>query len=183
MVVMGVQNQPGTILMTISDLSTINAEVKVAEADVMRLAIGQPATVALEALAGQRFTGRVIEIGASALPQIGAQAAREFRVKIRLDRSDLALRPGLTCDAEIVAADKRNVVVVPLQSVVVRDGKQGVFSIDDDRARFVAVTTGIIGGLQIEVHGVAEGTEIVSGSIQALRDLQDGAAVRRSRAR
>ncbi len=183
MVVMGVQNQPGTILMTISDLSTINAEVKVAEADVMRLAVGQPANVALEALTGQRFPGRVIEIGASALPQPGAQSAREFRVKIQLDRSDVALRPGLTCDAEVVAADKRNVLVVPLQSVVVRDGTTGVFAITNDRARFTPVTTGIIGGLQIEVEGVAEGSEIAAGSIQTLRDLQDGAAIRRSPAR
>ena len=180
MVVMGVQNQPGTILMTISDLSTINAEVKVAEADVMRLAVDQPATVSLEALAGQRFPGRVVEIGASALPQIGAQSAREFRVKIRLDRSDIPLRPGLTCDAEIVAADKRNVVVAPLQAVVVRNGRSGVFAIDGDRARFAPVTVGIIGGLQIEVDGVAEGAEIVSGSIQALRDLPEGAAIRRA---
>ncbi|MEO7135208.1 MAG: efflux RND transporter periplasmic adaptor subunit, partial [Vicinamibacterales bacterium] len=172
-----------TILMKISDLSTINAEVKVAEADVMRLTVGQPAGVTLEALSGQRFPGRVMEIGASALPQIGAQSAREFRVKIQLDRSDIPLRPGLTCDAEIVAADKRNVLVVPLQSVVVRDGAPGVFAITGDRARFTPVTTGIIGGLQIEIAGVAEGTEIVSGSIQALRDLQDGAAIRRAAAR
>ena len=183
MVVMGVQNQPGTILMKISDLSTINAEVKVAEADVMRLTVGQPAGVTLEALSGQRFPGRVIEIGASALPQIGAQSAREFRVKIQLDRSDIPLRPGLTCDAEIVAADKRNVLVVPLQSVVVRDSAPGVFAIAGDRVRFTPVTTGIIGGLQIEIAGVGEGTEIVSGSIQALRDLQDGAAIRRAAAR
>lgn len=183
MVVMGVQNQPGTILMTISDLSTINAEVKVAEADVMRLAVGQPAVIALEALPGQRFPGRVIEIGASALPQVGAQSAREFRVKIRLDRSDLPLRPGLTCDAEVVAADKRGVVVVPLQSVVLRDGRQGVFLVEGNLAKFAAVTAGIIGGLQIEVDGVAEGAEIVSGSIQALRDLQDGAQIRRSAVR
>ncbi len=183
MVVMGVQNQPGTTLMTISDLSTINAEVKVAEADVMRLVVGQPATVVLEALPGQRFPGRVIEIGASALPQIGAQSAREFRVKVRLDRSDLPLRPGLTCDAEIVAADKSNVLVVPLQSVIVRNGQQGVFAPDGDRARFTPIAAGIIGGLQIEVSGVAEGTEIVSGSIQTLRDLQDGAQVRRVAAR
>jgi len=183
MVVMGVQNQPGTILMKISDLSTINAEVKVAEADVMRLTVGQPASVTLEAVTGQRFSGRVIEIGASALPQLGAQSAREFRVKIELDRSDIPLRPGLTCDAEIVAADKRNILVVPLQSVAVRDGKPGVFTVLDDRARFTPVKTGIIGGLQIEIEGVAEGAEIVSGSIQALRDLQDGAPVRRAQPR
>lgn len=179
MVVIGVQNQPGTILMTISDLSAINAEVKVAEADVMRLANGMPATVTLEAIAGQRFAGRIVEIGASALPQLGAQAAaREFRVRVRLDRTSTPLRPGLTCDAEIVAAERRNVLAVPLQSVVERGGKSGVFTVVDGRARFVPVTSGIIGGLSIEVDGVAEGSTIVAGPIQALRDLADGSPLK-----
>jgi multidrug efflux pump subunit AcrA (membrane-fusion protein) len=57
----------------------VNAEVKVAEADVLRLAIGQPATVALEALPGRTFPGRVVEVGASALPVVGTgAAARSF---------------------------------------------------------------------------------------------------------
>jgi len=86
MVVIGIQNQPGTILMTISDLSSINAEVKVAEADVLRLSAGQAATATLEALPGTTFSGRVVEIGASALPTIGTQAAaREFKVKVRIE--------------------------------------------------------------------------------------------------
>ena len=178
MVVIGVQNQPGTILMTISDLSAINAEVKVAEADVMRLSNGMPATVTLEALAGQRFPGRIVEIGASALPQLGAQAAaREFRVKVRLDPVATPLRPGLTCDAEIVAAERRDVLTVPLQSVVERGGRSGVFTIVDGAARFTPVETGIIGGLSIEVDGVPESTAIISGPIQALREIVDGAAV------
>ena len=178
MVVIGVQNQPGTILMTISDLSAINAEVKVAEADVMRLSNGMPATVTLEALAGQRFPGRIVEIGASALPQLGPQAAaREFRVKVRLDPVATPLRPGLTCDAEIVAAERRDVLTVPLQSVVERGGRSGVFTIVDGAARFTPVETGIIGGLSIEVDGVPESTAIVSGPIQALREIVDGAAV------
>jgi HlyD family secretion protein len=176
MVVIGVQNQPGTILMTISDLSTINAEVKVAEADVMRLADGMPATVTLEALPTQRFAGRIVEIGASALPQLGTQAAaREFRVKVRLDHTATPLRPGLTCDAEIVADERRNALTAPLQAVVERGGRTGVFTI---AARFAPVTIGLIGGLSIEVDGVSEGTPIVSGPIQVLRTLEDGAAVR-----
>ena len=182
MVVIGVQNQPGTTLMTISDLSAINAEVKVAEADVMRLVIGQPASVTVEALPERRFTGRVIAIGASALPQVGTQvAAREFRVTVQIDKADATLPPGLTCDAEIVAAERRNVLVAPLQAVVERNGRRGVFAKSGDRATFTPVTTGIIGGLSMEVEGAAEGTEIVSGPIQALRDLQDGAAVRQIR--
>ena len=179
MVVIGVQNQPGTILMTISDLSSINAEVKVAEADVMRLAKDMPAAVTLEALPDQRFPGRIVEIGASALPQLGTQAAaREFRVKIRLDQTTTPLRPGLTCDAEIVAIEKRNVLAVPLQSVVERAGRAGVFTIAAGVARFTPVTSGIIGGLSIEIDGVPESTAIVSGPIQVLRDLEDGAVVR-----
>jgi HlyD family secretion protein len=55
--------------------------VKVAEADVLRIAVGQPAAVTLEAIPGRAFTGRVVELGASALPVVGVgAAAREFRV-------------------------------------------------------------------------------------------------------
>ncbi|MDP3720384.1 MAG: efflux RND transporter periplasmic adaptor subunit [Acidobacteriota bacterium] len=180
MVVMGVQNQPGTILMTVSDLSAVNAEVKVAEADVMRLSNGFPATVTLEALPLQTFSGRVVEIGASALPQVGTQAAaREFRVKVRLDGpAASSLRPGLTCDTEILAAERKNALVVPLQAVVEKAGKTGVFVVRDGGVVFTPVKTGIIGGLSIEVDGVAEGTAIVSGPFQTLRALSDGDRVR-----
>ena len=179
MVVMGVQNQPGSILMTISDLSALDAQVKVAEADVLRLAMDNRATVTLDALAGRAYTGRVVDIGASALPQIGPQAAaREFRVKVRLEGDVASLRPGLTCDTEILVAERRNVLAVPLQAVVERDGVSGVFVVEGGRATFTPVTTGIIGGLTIEVTGVNEGASIVAGPFQLLRELPDGAAVR-----
>ncbi|MFO7695100.1 MAG: efflux RND transporter periplasmic adaptor subunit [Vicinamibacterales bacterium] len=184
MVVMGIQGQPGTTLMTISDLSAIDAEVKVAEADVLRIALDQTANVTLEAIPGMAFTGRVVEIGASALPIAGTgAAAREFRVKVRLDNPDERLRPGLTCDAEVLTAERQNVLVVPLQSVVVRPGadgheRTGVFVAGGRAVRFQPVTAGLIGGLDIEVSGVDEGTPVVTGPFQALRDLQDGQAVR-----
>jgi HlyD family secretion protein len=187
MVVIGIQNQPGTVLMTISDLSEINAEVKVAEADVLRVEVGQPAEVTLEALPGQTFSGTVTEVGASALPTVGSGAsAREFRVVVRLDEPVPGLRPGLTCDAEILVGERRNVTVAPLQAVVLRldeSGREqrGVFVIDGSTARFTPVQTGIIGGLDIEVDGVAAGTEIVVGPYQVLRDLTDGAAVNAGR--
>lgn len=180
MVVIGVQNQPGTILMTVSDLSAINAEVKVAEADVLRLALKNPATVTLEAAGGRTFPGEVVEIGASALPQVGVQAAaREFKVKVRVGGDIAALRPGLTCDAEILVAERTKVLTVPLQAVVQRGEKTGVFVVQNDVATFTPLTTGIIGGLSIEVDGVEENTTIVSGPFQALRDLADGTRVRR----
>jgi len=191
MVVIGIQNQPGTTLMTVSDLSVIDAEVKVAEADVLRLQLGQAATVVLEAIPGRQFAGKVVEIGASALPVVGTvAAAREFRVVVRLDAPDPALRPGMTCDAEILTSERRNVITVPLQAVVLRpagagagaegrtDEQAGVFLVEQERARFTPVTTGIIGGLEIEVSGLPDGARVVSGPYQALRDLADGARLK-----
>ena len=182
MVVVGVQNQPGTTLMTISDLGAIDTEVKVAEADVLNVAVGQKADVTLEALPGKKFTGKVVEIGASALPVTGTAAAREFRVVVRLDAPDPGLRPGLTGDAEIVTSERTNVLTVPLQAVVLRtmDGQQrtGIFTFAEDGfARFLSVTSGVIGGLSIEVTGIEDGTRVITGPYQVLRELKDGALV------
>ena len=121
----------------------------------------------------------MVEIGASALPQAGTQAAaREFRVKVRLDGPAAALRPGLTCDTEIMVAERKNAMTVPLQAVVEQNGQTGVFVLRDGGVQFTPVTTGIIGGLSIEVGGLSEGTEIVAGPFQTLRELRDGARVR-----
>ena len=182
MVVMGVQNQPGTILMTISDLAAMNAEIKVSEADVLRVALGDMATITLDALPGETFRGRITDIGASALPQIGVQAAaREFKTVVRLE-SPGPLRPGLTCDVEILVDERRDVLTVPLQALVERDTpagrRTGVLVIENGRVRFTPVSkVGIIGGLSVEVEGLAEGTSIVAGPIQTLRDLPDDSAV------
>jgi hypothetical protein len=93
------------------------------------------------------------------------------------------LRPGLTCDAEIVTAEERQVLAVPLQAVVLRslegEERRGVFVADGDVARFVPVTTGTIGGLDIAVHGIDERTPVVVGSFQALRALDEGTRIKR----
>ena len=188
MVVVGIQNQPGTTLMTVSDLGAINAEVKVAEADVLRVVRDQTAMVTLEALPGRQFPGKVVEIGASALPVTGTgAAAREFKVVVRLDHPDAGLRPGLTCDAEIVTSERTNVLTVPLQSVVLRTvspagERPGVFLLADGRARFTPVSSGAIGGLDIEVTGVEEGAQVIVGPYQALREMTNETLVKVSTA-
>jgi HlyD family secretion protein len=185
MVVVGIQNQPGTTLMTVSDLSAVNAEVKVAEAEILRVKLGQPARVLLDALGGREFSGEVVEIGTSALPQggIGA-AAREFKVVVRIREANPGLRPGLTCDVEILADEIPAAVTVPLQAVVIRriDGEDrtGVFLLQEGRAEFHPVVPGVIGGLEMAVQGLDPGLQVISGPFQVLRELQPGVPVRRS---
>jgi HlyD family secretion protein len=186
MVVVGIQNMPGTTLMTISDLSLVDAEVKVAEAEILRIRPGQSAKLTLEALSGREVAGEVVEVGASALPVVGTgAAAREFKVKVRVKSAIDGLRPGLTCDSEILVGESRDTLSAPLQAVVLRGeaGRErtGVFALEGDVARFVPVEAGMIGGLEIEVKGIAEGREIVIGPWQVLRDLQDGVRLRPTR--
>lgn len=179
MVVVGIQNQPGTTLMTISDLSGINAEVKVAEADILRIKLGQQAVITLDAVAERKFEGEVVEVGTSALTASGtSSAAREFRVVIALKEPDPGLRPGLTCDSEILTDEVAGAVTVPLQAVVLRtvDGeeKSGVFLAEEGAARFYPARAGIIGGLDIVVEGVQPDAPVIAGPFQVLRDLKDG---------
>jgi HlyD family secretion protein len=107
---------------------------------------------------------------------------------VRIDRPEQGLRPGLTCDADILTNEKRNVATVPLQAVVLRPGpggkdRSGVFVVREGTAVFVPVTTGIIGGLDVELTGVKPGTPVVVGPFQTLRSLADGAKVREARTR
>ena len=78
--------------------------------------------------------------------------------------------------------DRRNVPAVVLRPGGVGQAEvTGVFVARDGRAIFTPVETGIIGGLEMQVEGVAAGTPIVAGPFQLLRTLQDGAAIRPGR--
>jgi hypothetical protein len=83
----------------------------------------------------------------------------------------------------VLTAERQRVLTVPLQAVVLRtgpDGKDvtGVFQPKDGKAVFVSAKAGIIGGLDMEIEGVTEGTPIIVGPFQVLRDLTDGAPIR-----
>jgi len=191
--IVGVQNQPGTVLMTIADMSVITAEVKVDETDIANVKLGQEANIKVDAFRNQILRGHVSEIGNSALarttgvatgPQAAAQEAKDFKVVVTLDSPPGDLRPGLSCTADIVTATRGNVLTVPIQAITIRelDGKketEGVFAVRNASAAFRPVKTGIVGTTDIELtEGLAENDEVVSGPYQVLRTLKDNTRVR-----
>jgi HlyD family secretion protein len=123
-VVIGTMNNPGTVLLTIADMSVVQAEVQVDETDIPTLAIGQPAKVTIDAMPGRTFHGKVSEIGNSPV-QAPAQAAgaqaTNFKVVVTLDDAIEDVRPGFTCTAEITTAVREQVVGVPIQATTVRE--------------------------------------------------------------
>jgi HlyD family secretion protein len=130
-VVMGIQNAPGSTLLTVSDLSVITAEVRVDETDIVNVALGQPAEVTIDAIPGKTFKGKVTEIGdnaivratgvSSAQSTTSTQEAKDFKVVVTLDDPPANLRPGLSTTAKITTGTAKSVLTIPIQALVSRD--------------------------------------------------------------
>jgi HlyD family secretion protein len=123
MVVVGTMNNAGTVLLTIADMSVIEAEVEVDETDIPSVILGQVARITIDAIPEKTFTGKVTEIGNSPI-QVAGQAARQatnFKVVVTLDTEIPDVRPGFTCTSEITTATRKDVVAVPIQATTVRE--------------------------------------------------------------
>jgi len=220
-VVMGIQNSPGSTLMTLADLSVITAEVRVDETDIVNVKLGQPAEVTIDAIPKKTFHGTVTEIGDNAIIRstgvatsqstTGTEEAKDFKVVVTLSDPPANLRPGLSSTAKITTATRSHVLAVPLQALTIRQAKdlqdntdkknsvqaagpasgnqnkddpgkkelQGVFVVENNKAKFVPVETGVSAVTDIEVlSGLKENDTIVTGSYKVLRTLRNGARVK-----
>lgn len=123
----GILSNPQATLMTIADLSTIEAEIKVDETDIIRVSIGDRAKVTVDALPDVPLEGRVTEIGNSPIGAGGdglsasSQEGKDFKVVVQIDNPPAELRPGLSASAEIYVDRRENALIIPLQAVTVRE--------------------------------------------------------------
>lgn len=198
--VIGTMNNPGTQLLTISDMSEVEAVMMVDETSVPDVKVGQKARLSVDAYPDRKFEGVVTEVGSSPIakndPDLlsltqGSEAIN-FKVKIRVVEPPPTIRPGFSVTAEITTGRKEGAAAIPIQALVVRDvpkegkGKkpatsgereteEGVYLVKDGKLDFVAVETGLAGELLIEVaKGPAVGAEIVTGPFKVLRQVKEG---------
>ena len=199
-VVPGSTNLPGSVIMTVADMSTLLAEVEVSEVDVVDVALGQQAEVTVDALDTEPQRGRVAEIATSGRKDAALGTIR-FRVKVALDDPHPDLRPAMTAKVAILTATSEGTVTVPIQAVVKRaldgdgkelegtkakgvDKKDVIYRIEDDKAAARTVTTGISDELWVEIKdGLAAGDEVVIGPYRTLKKLHSGDAVKISEAK
>ncbi len=133
-VVMGIQNAPGSTLMTIADMSIITAEVKVDETDIVNVHLGQSAEVTIDAIPKKIFHGTVSEIGDNAIVRssgvstsqsaTASEEAKDFKVVVNLSDAPLDLRPGLSTTAKITTATRSGALSVPIQALTLRSKEQ-----------------------------------------------------------
>ncbi len=124
-VVVGTMNNAGTILLTVADMSIIEAEIEVDETDIPFVQLGQSARITIDAIPDKTFTGKVTEIGNSpiqtATTGTTARTATNFKVTVTIHEQVPDVRPGFTCTAEITTATRANVTAVPIQALTVRE--------------------------------------------------------------
>ncbi len=205
--VLGSGFSQGTDIMTVADLSMMEATVEVDENDVVLVSIGDTARISIDAYGDKIFNGVVSEIANSATTTgTGTQSeVVNFEVKIRLLDVDKSVRPGMSCNADVETETKLDVWSVPIQSVTARgkmpeikpEGedeaapakneekkdkkpKEVVFIADNSKAKMVEVETGISDDNYIEVKsGLKGGEKVISGPYRAIsRELQDKANIK-----
>jgi HlyD family secretion protein len=194
--VIGVQNQPGTVLLTISDMSVVEAEMEVDEASIPGVRVGLEARVRIDAYPNRPFDGVVTEVGESPIARTGAQQneAVKFKVKVQIKNPPEGVKPGLSVQADILTGFRAQALVVPIQALIVRDverkagetappgaprEEEGVYLMDGGKVRFQRVKTGLLGETTLEVlEGLAGGETIITGPFRVLRDLKPGDPVR-----
>jgi HlyD family secretion protein len=199
--IIGTMNNPGTVLLTIADLSVMEVEVEVDETDVVEVRIGQEANVRVDAYPDVIFKGRVTEVGSSALQKltggVSTQESKDFKVVITLEDPPYRLKPGLSASADIITAEIEDALVVPISALVLRETEEpdpnrpnakkeeeGVYVTESGRAKFQPVEKGIMGGMMLEIKsGLQENQEIISGPYAALRELKEGVLVKADEAK
>ncbi|MGD8287293.1 MAG: efflux RND transporter periplasmic adaptor subunit [Gemmatimonadota bacterium] len=194
-VIIGTMNNPGSLVLTISDLSVIEVVLQVDETDVSLISLGDSASIRIDAFPNRTFVGSVTEIGNSAITPPsqqsgGQQAAIDFEVVLTLEHTDAPLRPDLSATADIVVESRKQTLAVPIIGMTVRadstsmeteggdeeaEEVEGVFIVHGDRVTFTPVEIGIAGQEYFEVlSGLSQGDTVVAGPYQRIRQLVDG---------
>lgn len=173
--IIGTINNPGTVLLTIADLSEMEAEVLVDETEVVYVKLGQHAKVTLDAYPDTTFAGRVTEVSNSAVrSQLGmGQVSVDFKVVVTVTDTIPNIRPGLSASVDIVVAEEHDALAAPIQCLTVREEKdvkktRAAAGAPDTAASSNAgedEQTGAVEGVFVVDHGVADFRRIEVGIV------------------
>ncbi len=175
-VITGTMNNPGTVLMVVSDLSSMIVLCDVSETEIPKIKIGDPVRISIDAFGDTTFRGSVYNIASTpTTTQYTGEEVINYRVKIHIKNPPPNLRPGMSATADIITSSKENVLRILLQSLITKNGKKGVYKVQNKRAVFVPIKTGISSERWIEVKkGLKERDVIITGPYRALKEIKNG---------
>jgi RND family efflux transporter MFP subunit len=161
-------------VVTMADMTTLEVEADVSEANLAKVKLEQPCEIQLDALPGQRFRGIVQRT----VPTVD-RAKATVLVKVRFVDADPRILPEMSAkvaflESEMPSGERTARTVVPPAAIVERNGASVVFVVKSDRVSQVAVRSGMKIGDLVEVTGVAAGDRVV---VRPPAKLHDGSRV------
>jgi len=138
----------GSQAVRLADLSTLQLKVPVSEVDIPNVAVGQKATMTFDAYFNETFEGNVLEIAGAAENQAGVMV---YMVTISIEDGQGSLKPGMTAGVVIEIAEKPNALVLPVQAVTSKDGKDIVYVMRGSNPEAVEVQVGAYSEDQVEI--------------------------------
>jgi len=156
----------GKALLTVADLSTLVAKVELNQIDVARVALGQTATLTLDAIPEKKWQATITKIAPAAVKAAGRDA-EVFPVEVTLAAADASIKSGMTADVRILVETRPQVLLVPIEAVIKEDGKSRlkkvVVGVNGKKStEKVDVTVGKSNDREIEIlEGVHDGDEVV----------------------
>ncbi len=206
-VVTGTMNNPGTVIMTVTDLSQMQVKARVDETDVPLVKPGQGVEIFLPSDPQRAIPGRVLRVATSGAKQAGRDVVT-FETLVMVESDDSAIKPAMTANVEIQVESREDALTIPVQAVVHRKRRdlpeklveeftarlaeldsserasraqylQVVFCMEDEEARPHLVRTGIADEANVElVEGVAVADRVIVGPYRSLDQLKDGSKVK-----
>lgn len=161
---------PGTPVARIVGKEGSYFEGEVPESNIDKIGIGSPVSVEVSALGGVKFNGSV-----QAVSPAGETVGRLFKVRVALSSDTSTLKPGMYATGKVVLRTVPNAATVPTVAIVKRDGKDVVFVLDGEKAKLVAVRTGLQTDGVIQVEGLTSGQQVI---VAGQNSLDDGSKVK-----
>jgi HlyD family secretion protein len=189
--IVGTMNNPGSLLITVADLSVMEAVIEVDETDVPDISIGDSVSVTVDAFPNREFVGRVTKIGNSSIRPRSQQIsssdqAIDFEIRVTLEDAEVELRPDLSASADVITDVRPDALAIPIIALTLMDPgeferipneledeggmsapvdadepTEGVFVVTDGQARFRPVQVGVAGDAYFEVLSGLEEGETI----------------------
>jgi len=157
--------ESGAVLCGLMDYARVIVDLRIPSARVRQVRHGQAVRVTNHAYPDEVFEGRITAVD----PALDA-TTRTFQVEATVPNGELLLRPGMFVVADIVTESRRDVVLVPRELLLTRQGRQVVFVEEGARAQIRTVETGLVDGEMVEiVDGLAEGERLITSNYETLR--------------
>jgi RND family efflux transporter MFP subunit len=158
--------QPNEAAFRITDFDPLRAVLHIPERDLAKLAVGQPATLRLDALPNQTFEGTVTLISPVVDPSTGT-----VKVTVEVQDPSRTAKPGMFGRIQIQHDQRENALLLPKAAVMEEDDRTTVFVVQDSIALRRSITMGYEAGTRVEIlSGLQTGDSVVVSGQSVLRD-------------